>query len=120
MNKLIYVCSPYRGEVERNKKYARYAGEYLINRGDIPIIPHLYITEILNDDNPQERRKGMNICKQLIDKCEELIIFCNYGISKGMYEEIKYAEEHCKKISYLALKNKNNKVTKEKKPNEEK
>lgn len=36
-NNLLYVCSPYRGEIRRNKEYARELIKAAINSGFAPV-----------------------------------------------------------------------------------
>ena len=50
--KLCYVCSPYRGDVARNVKYAKELTGRAVRRGLVPITPHLYITQALDDNDP--------------------------------------------------------------------
>ena len=87
--KLAYICSPYRGDVKRNKAYARELVRWAIENGYTPICPHLYITEVLNDDNPAERKRGTLLGFYLLDACDVVIVGQKYGISEGMSEEIK-------------------------------
>ena len=58
-NNLIYICSPYRGDVKRNKEYARYLTRVALVNGFAPVTVHLYLTEVTDDNNPAERRMGM-------------------------------------------------------------
>lgn len=59
MNDLLYVCSPYRGDTKRNKEYARKLTRAAINNGFVPVTVHLYLTEVTDDQNPEERSRGM-------------------------------------------------------------
>lgn len=57
-----YICSPYRGNVFeriRNRRYARYLTKKAIEMGYAPITPHLYITQVLNEKIPEERKRGV-------------------------------------------------------------
>lgn len=58
--KTAYICSPYSGDIKRNKAYARELTLKAIKDGYAPITPHLYITECLNDKEPLERDLGLN------------------------------------------------------------
>ena len=96
-----YVCSPYRGNIFkriRNIRYARELTERAINAGFLPITPHLYLTQVLNDKKPQEREKGMSIGLDLLRKCDVVFVGEKYGISEGMRAEINVAELRGKKI----------------------
>lgn len=56
-NRLIYICSPLRGDIEKNiqkaQGYCREAVELWLDV--IPIAPHVYCTQFLDDTIPQER-----------------------------------------------------------------
>ncbi len=54
--------------------------------------PHLLYPQILDDNNPEERRLGINIGKEFLTKCDELWAFGGY-ISHGMFEEIEFAKK---------------------------
>ena len=53
MNKLIYVCSPYRGDIEMNTKNAREYCRRIVAEGDIPMAPHLLFLETAADLSPR-------------------------------------------------------------------
>jgi len=58
--KTAYICSPYSGDIKRNKEYARELTLKAIKDGYAPITPHLYITECLDDNDPKQRELGLN------------------------------------------------------------
>lgn len=82
--KIAYICSPYTGEVKRNKEYARELTLQAVKDGYAPITPHLYITECLNDNEPTQRDLGLSIAVNLLKKCDAIYIGRKYGISMGM------------------------------------
>ena len=85
---MIFICSPYRGDVKKNienvKRYCRWA-EY----DGLPIAPHLYFTQFL--DEKYDRWKGMRWGKELLKSCSEIRIYCN-ELTEGMIEEIEEAK----------------------------
>lgn len=92
-DKLVYICSPYRGNVEENVKNARaYSLQAMIQHPDVlPIAPHLLFTQYLDDTDPEQRRIGLDAGLDLLSICDELWV---YGEpSEGMAAEIKLAEE---------------------------
>lgn len=95
MNKIAYICSPYReskrATVAEHKEYARELVKWAINNGYTPICPHLYITEVLNDENPEERETGRRLGLELLSACSVIVIGATYGISEGMHAEIEEA-----------------------------
>lgn len=90
-NKLCYICSPYRGDTERNAKYAAALTRTAVMKGYTPITPHLYITQALDDRNLEERALGMEAGLHLLEPCEAIMIGGYYGISEGMRYEIERA-----------------------------
>ena len=93
-NKLAYICSPYRGNVYkriRNIAYARHITRVALELGYTPIATHLYLPQILNDDIPAQRWRGLKAGKNILNTCGTIIIGARYGISEGMAAEIEEA-----------------------------
>lgn len=88
--KLIYVASPYAGDIEQNTEFARKACRHVMNEGHAFFAPHLLYPQLLNDSNPQERQAGLDMGLAMLPRCDEL--WC-YGdrISHGMHLEIEEA-----------------------------
>ena len=102
--KKIYVCAPWRGsgfeEQEANKVRTLRYWYYLYHNGYHPIAPQLLYGWLLNDNDPQERRDGMDAGQDELLRCDELWAFGNV-ISAGMKEEIRFAVEHGIPINYI-------------------
>lgn len=90
--KLAYICSPYRGDIERNIEYAKELTLLAIKQGYAPITPHLYLTHVLDDNNEEQRKAGMEIALELLKKCDVLIMGTRHGISGGMEKEVAMAK----------------------------
>lgn len=98
----IYVCSPLRpkshdpdrarAELRENLDRAKRACRMIANLGAIPVAPHLYCTQFLDDSVAEERERGMRIGRELLRDCDELWAFSEH-ISEGMAEEISLASE---------------------------
>lgn len=88
---IIYLASPYSGDVERNAAYARECMRHALAQGEVPIAPHLLFTQALDDSDHIERDAGMRAGRELIAACERLVAFVDLGISKGMKDEIEHA-----------------------------
>lgn len=88
---LVYICSPYSGDTERNIRNARFYSRFAALSGYLPITPHLLFTQYLDDDNSSERDLGLHFGIVLLSKCKELWVFGD-DISKGMDGEISYAK----------------------------
>lgn len=94
--RMVYICSPYRAkdgaELDRHIEYAQALTKQAIEAGLAPITPHLYMTQCLNEDKPQERAAGMAAGLALLEKCDFVIAGVKYGISEGMSREIQTAD----------------------------
>ena len=100
---LVYICSPLRpvspdvsahpDELKANLRLACDACTFAAVRGFIPVAPHLYFPQFLDDNKPAERTLGMDMGLELLRKCEALWIVSR-RISYGMSAEIKEAQKH--------------------------
>lgn len=95
---LVYVCSPFAGDIETNVNKARRYSRHALDKGNIPITPHLLFPQFMDDD--KERKLAMHFNYVLLGKCEEIWVFGDY-ISPGMKEEVKIAEKRKMKIKYV-------------------
>lgn len=90
--KLVYVCSPVKGNVAYNIARAKeYCREVLI-AGYIPLAPHIAFKGVLNDDVPQERETALAAGLEMLQRCDELWYFGD-TVSSGMAAEIAAAKE---------------------------
>jgi len=90
----IYVCSPYRGNIQRNRRYASDCAAEIAREGHVPVAPHLLLTGSLDDRDPEQRQEGLQLALELMGKCDEVWIYAAYGISEGMAEELGWAWAH--------------------------
>ena len=88
---IVYICSPFSGDVENNIANARRYSRFAVDKGYIPIAPHLLFPQFLDDDNPKERELGLFFGNALMSKCAEVWVFGSH-ISSGMEAEIKRAK----------------------------
>jgi len=97
MIKLIFICSPYAGDIEKNTEAAKAYCRNTMHLG-IPIAPHIYFTQFLNDENVPERIAGMRAGLHLLKLCDEIHV---YGEpTDGMIQEIELARKLKKLIVY--------------------
>lgn len=102
---LVYICSPLRSvsstnptlELSANLRLARDACTLACYRGCIPIAPHLYFPQFLDDNDPSQRALGMEFGADAICHCEALWIVSR-RISSGMSAEIKIAQQFGVKV----------------------
>jgi len=92
---LIFICSPYRGDVEANLGKARLYCRFAIEQGDrtsaphIPFAPHLLFTQFLDDTVAHEREEGLSMGVEMLSLCDELWAFG--PPTAGMAREISEA-----------------------------
>lgn len=89
--KYVYICSPYRGDVEYNVAKAQFYCQFATEQGVVPIAPHIYFTQFLDDNDPNDRRLGLDMGMDMLKNCDELWAFGS-RISEGMRCEIDAAE----------------------------
>lgn len=88
----VFVCSPMKGDVEKNLKLAKFAARVLINSGYIPVVPHLYFPQFLDDNDQYERIKGIKMGVELMKECDRMWII-GTTITNGMEYEINEAKK---------------------------
>lgn len=98
---IVYICSPYAGEVEKNVDAARKYSRFAVDKGYIPVAPHLLFPQFLNDNSPRERQLGLLFGMALLCKCAEVWVFGDI-ISPGMETEIKKAVWKNYRIRYFS------------------
>lgn len=97
---IVYICSPYTGEIEKNVKAAQEYSRFAVEKGYIPIAPHLLFPQFLNDANPKERQLGLFFGNALMSKCSEVWVFGSH-ISAGMEAEINRAKWKNYRLRYF-------------------
>lgn len=97
---VVYICSPYSGDTERNIENARKYSRFAVDLHYLPITPHIYFTQFMDDDIPEERDTAIFMNWVLMSKCVELWVFGSV-ISKGMKAEIERAKRKHMKIRYF-------------------
>ncbi|MGI5965420.1 MAG: DUF4406 domain-containing protein [Anaerotruncus rubiinfantis] len=97
---LVYICSPLSGDVERNQANARRYCRYAVESGTIPLAPHLYFPQFLNDSDLIERNLALFMDIVLLSKCAELWVF-GETVSKGMSIEIEKAKRKGQPIRWF-------------------
>ena len=97
---IVYICSPYAGDVETNVDSARRYSRFAVERGYIPVAPHLLFPQFLNEESPKERQLGLFFGNALMSKCSEVWVFGDY-ISPGMEAEIRRARWKNYRLRYF-------------------
>lgn len=97
---IVYICSPYAGDIESNTEAARRYSRFAVESGYIPITPHLLFPQFMDDDDPAERELGLFFGNALMSKCSEVWVF-GERISNGMAAEIKRARWKNYRLRYF-------------------
>lgn len=98
--KFVYVCTPYRGDVVKNINFAQDCCKKVFKDLDIPVAPHLYFPQFMNDNIEEVREFAFELNKNLINICDVFYVFGS-EISEGMQFEIDYATSIGKKVQYV-------------------
>lgn len=98
--KMVYICSPLRGDIEGNIKKALEYCALAESQGVIPLAPHTIFTQFLNDTIPEQRQRGLMLGLELLKRCDELWVFGNV-ISQGMKAEIEEARQNSIPTRYI-------------------
>lgn len=89
---LVYVCSPYAGDIETNVMNAKRYSRFAMDQGTIPVTPHLLYPQFMDDTNKDEREKAVHFNYVLLGKCKEVWVFGGV-ITHGMAREISIARK---------------------------
>lgn len=98
----IYIASPYSGNIKENTQKALLYSKFAANQNCLPICPHLYFTQFLDDSVAAEREKGLNFAIQMLERCVEVWVF-GERTSEGMRAEIEMAVEKHIPIRYFTI-----------------
>ena len=89
-SKLIYIVSPYAGDVQENILAAQNACRYAMAQGAVPIAVHLMYPQFLDDGSPEDREAGLQMGIRVLKACDELWL-CGDRVSAGMQRELDAA-----------------------------
>jgi len=99
--KRVFICSPLRGDIQGNiekaNEYCRWA---MTEHGALPIAPHVYFTQFLDELNPAERERGISAGIELLRDCDELWYFGD-RVTEGMAREIGMARRIGLPVSHI-------------------
>lgn len=96
--KLVVIESPYGSDdlsvVQFNVTYARRCIAHSIFKGEAPIASHLLYTQdgILDDNNPEQRRRGIEAGHAWMHVCDLVAVYADHGITDGMWQGIEFAK----------------------------
>ena len=97
---LVYVCAPFNGDIEGNKKKATEFAHFAYKNGCIPVTPHL-LFPFMNDESPNERALALHMDIVLMGKCQEVWVLSE-RITSGMSAEIEKATRRRQTVRYFS------------------
>lgn len=90
--KTVFICSPYRGNIEKNVEVAKSIARMAAICDYVPVVPHLLFTQFLDDGDPDERIKGLRFGAEMLRKSDEMWLVVG-ALSRGMQYELNLAKE---------------------------
>jgi len=114
--KRVIIESPYAGRGDNDGKryldkqdninYARKCLDDALSRGEAPFASHLLYTQegILDDDIPEERALGIEAGLIWGECADQVCVYVDRGISKGMIKGVERAREEGREIVFRSLK----------------
>ena len=97
---LVYVASPFAGDIEENAKRAKGYCRFAVSKGCIPLAPHLHYPQFMDENDAEQRLLGLRFALILLGRCDELWVFGD-RISHGMSKEISKAKRRGMPIRYI-------------------
>ena len=97
---LVYICSPFAGDVTKNIENAKRFCRFAMGQGAIPLAPHLHYPQFMDDSDPAQRKDGLWFAIILLGKCDELWCFGQH-YSEGMKRELDKARKKGIRIRFF-------------------
>lgn len=85
----VYVCHPFASDPAGNIERVRGISQFLIDDGVLPIAPHLYLPQLI--DEATGREQALSLCLELLATCDEVRVFGDI-VTEGMERELREAK----------------------------
>lgn len=86
--KLVIIESPFKASVlyteKQNREYLNKCILDCILRGESPYASHKMLVDSLDDDNPEERKLGIEAGFAWAAQADKAVFYIDHGISHGM------------------------------------
>lgn len=89
----VQLESPFSGDLDRNMRYARRAMRDSLDRWEAPFLSHLLYTQVLDDNDPNDREFGMACGWAWLLQCSYAVFYIDYGMSSGMERALEICQE---------------------------
>ena len=103
----VIIESPFKGntpaEEAENIAYAKEVMRDSLYRGEAPFASHLLYPQMLDDANEHERRMGIEAGLLIGRSADRTVVYTDRGISPGMKQGIKRAEDEGRPVEYRSL-----------------
>lgn len=101
----VVLESPFAGNIERNIAYAKLCVRDCLLRGEAPIASHLLFTQpgLLDDNVPEQRKLGIGAGHAWTKVADAVVVYMDFGVSKGMVAGEEVALNMHTKIEYRQL-----------------
>lgn len=96
--KVVYVCSPYAGNIKHNTENARMYSRFVVESGHIPLAVHLLFPQFVSEKD--ERELAIQMGLDLLSRADEMWVFGS-NISEGMSKEIVCAVARDIKVRFF-------------------
>lgn len=97
---LVFICSPFAGDVVGNTEKARSYSRFAVTRNCIPVAPHLLFPQFMDDSDPYQRDLAIFMGLVFLSKCLELWVF-GETVTAGMSVELAKAKQRDIRIRYF-------------------
>lgn len=92
--KRVYIISRFRAKTKRERKFnervARYYCRQVVEAGHQPVAPHLFYTQFTDDNDPEDRRRGLQYGLADLEAADYFLLIAVDGwISEGMKGELE-------------------------------
>lgn len=103
---VVYICSPYSGNIKRNTANARRYCRFAVDSGCIPIAPHLFLPQFMSEETDARGERSLSPDAMFMNfvflsKCREIWVFGD-KITAGMADEIEKAKQRKIPIRYFS------------------
>jgi DNA polymerase-3 subunit epsilon len=85
----VYVCHPFANDPAGNIERVRVISRRLLDEGLMPVAPHLYLPQLLEEGS--ERERALSLCLELLATCDEVRVFGGL-VTAGMERELREAK----------------------------
>lgn len=105
--KRVVIESPFKGATATDEAmHVSYAQQCLLDslvRGEAPFASHLLYTQVLDDQLPEDRRRGIEAGLRAVEGFELTAVYLDWGLSEGMKIGVRRAGECCRPADYRFL-----------------